>query len=158
MNEINQKKQQNIFMTQIYLITLLFSLIENPLLAKNPIYHFEQVKPEITALAGTLEKQTFPGLPGYESIKNGDHPEKGWYLRLIRPIDVEASKSDTDPNSSTEKNIKIVQLANCYTSPEKKLLREKKNVWVKGYFFHALTGHHHSRVLFWVEKMEERTR
>ena len=40
----------------------------------NPILYYE---PAMVELFGVLEQQTFPGRPGYESLKNGDEIEKG---------------------------------------------------------------------------------
>jgi hypothetical protein len=124
-------------------------MLSSNLFAANPIYHFE---PEKVQLAGVIEQQTFPGRPGYESIQNGDELERGWYLRLLTPIDVEATNNDTDSNSETERNVKILQLT--WTSNNMDSLVRKsvgKRVLFKGHLFHASTGHHHSRVLMWVD-------
>ncbi|MGK5082784.1 DUF4431 domain-containing protein [Bdellovibrionota bacterium FG-1] len=115
-------------------------------------FHYE---PEKVTLTGTIEKQTFPGRPGYESIKNGDEIERGWYLRLADPIDVEETKNDTDPNSSTERNVRILQLT-WESGRVEDLIRPAtgKSVKLFGHLFHALSGHHHARVLFWVDSCE----
>ncbi len=115
-------------------------------------FHYE---PENVTLTGTVEKQTFPGRPGYESIKNGDEVERGWYLRLVDPIDVEETKNDTDPNSSTERNVRILQLTWESGRVEDQIRPASgKRVRIFGHLFHALSGHHHSRVLFWVDSCE----
>ena len=114
------------------------------------IYHFE---PEMVVLEGIIERQTFPGRPGYDSIKNGDEAEQGWYLRMSEPIDVETSNGDTDPHSSTERNVKILQMAIDYgTLPRP--IPVGKEVRVKGTLFHGQTGHHHSRILMEVKHIE----
>ena len=42
--------------------------------ASNQIFFYV---PEPVELNGKLERQTFPGLPNYESILSGDAPERG---------------------------------------------------------------------------------
>jgi hypothetical protein len=74
-------------------------------LAGNPSFHFDPVQEE---LSGTLDVQTFPGLPNYNSIAEGDEAEEGFYLKLDRPIDVIATIKDV--NWETQKNVKVVQL------------------------------------------------
>ncbi len=123
-----------------------------PSQAQSHKFHYE---PEKVQLAGVIERQTFPGRPGYESIKNGDDIERGWYLRLLTPIDVEETKIDADPNSSTERNVKVLQLT--WESNQVEVLVRThvgKKVTLSGHLFHALSGHHHSRVLLWVDSGE----
>lgn len=62
-------------------------------------------------LAGTLDLQTFPGPPNYESIATGDEMERHFYLKLDVPVDVVPGKDDHVDNPELEKNVKIVQLA-----------------------------------------------
>jgi hypothetical protein len=123
----------------------------------NPVLYYE---PTIVELIGSIEQQTFPGPPNYESIVAGDRIEKGWYLKLSSPVDVEKTKND-DPstNSETERNVKIMQLT-WHRSPEFKekiraATKSGKKMCIKGHLFHRLTGHHHSRVLMWVDSLEE---
>lgn len=112
-------------------------------------YHYE---PEKVSLSGTIERQTFPGRPGYQSIPHGDEIEQGWYLRLTKPIDVEETKNDSDPNSSTERDVRILQLTwNSAQVEEMMRTSRGKTVKLSGHLFHALSAHHHTRVLFWVD-------
>jgi len=116
-------------------------------------FHYE---PEKVTLTGTVEKQTFPGRPGYESIKNGDEIERGWYLRLSTPLNIEKSNQDSDPNTETERNVKILQLAWESEAVEKMVVRSiGKTVSLSGHLFHASNGHHHSRVLMWVDASKD---
>ncbi len=115
--------------------------------------HFES---ENIELDGTLERQTFPGKPNYESIKNGDEIERGWYLRLNTPIDVIPAKSSNSQNNlEFEKNVRIMQLV-VMKDNEQEILKNLPNgsrITVRGAPFHRLTGHHHSRVLFEVHEL-----
>lgn len=125
----------------------------------NSIFHYE---PAIVELTGVIEQQTFPGRPGYESIANGDEIEKGWYLRLSKPVDVVETKDDApSAEAETEKNVRIMQLtwsARELDSQIRKVTKEKKKVRLKGHLFHRWSGHHHSRVLMWVDRLEENKR
>lgn len=67
------------------------SLISISSFAQNTTVHYE---PEIVELVGQLDLQTFPGIPNYESIKNGDETERHFYLKLKRPVDVIALPKD----------------------------------------------------------------
>ena len=136
-------------------IHILF-LFSSPVYAGNPIVHYE---PSRVKLSGSLDLQTFPGPPNYESIADGDRMERHFYLKLDQPIDVLESKEDTDQNSENEKNVQIVQLA---INGEDEALWSKfrragkgAHVVITGELFHRLTGHHHSRVLLSVEKLNE---
>ena len=139
----------------LFIILLLVNL---PVSAgTNVVLHYEPAKVE---LSGTIEVQTFPGPPNYESILNGDRVERGWFLRLSVPIDVVISKDDSPADvSETERNVRIMHLAFDFESSglEKSFLAAKKEgvqVRLKGHLFHRWTGHHHSRVLMWVDKLE----
>jgi hypothetical protein len=110
------------------------------------------------ALSGTLELQTFPGPPNYESIRNGDKRERCFYLRLDVPVEVEAKGAHPGVvNVQTERNVSVVQLA-IDAEDDRLWSRFRKagpgqRVKVEGTLFHQFTGHHHSRVLISVSKM-----
>ena len=106
--------------------------------------------PEITAIEGILERQTFPGPPNYESIFKGDTVERGWYLRLNQPIDVASSAFSSKLNDDElEKNVQIMQIVVMTNEQAKQLknIPSGKRLTIRGTLFHQLTGHHHSRVL-----------
>lgn len=115
--------------------------------ASRPTLSYE---PEVVSLIGTIETQTFPGPPNYESIATGDEIERGWYLRLEQPIDVIPRPDSNISNTEPEKNVRIVQIAVGNESIWKEL-RDGRRGQVKGTLFHRLTGHHHARVLIHAE-------
>ena len=122
--------------------------------ASNPIFRYEPKKSEII---GTLDRQTFPGPPNYESIATGDAMERHWYVKLDSPIDVVTSDGDNVVNPETEKNIRIIQLSP--NSDDETILKFKKTkngtrIKLKGRLFHRFTGHHHARMLMDVDTME----
>jgi len=101
--------------------------------------------PAFQELSGKLVKQSFPGLPNYESIKNGDAAETGFYLLLAKPI-----CTTGDPKDGTaypQKNIMSIQLV--LDQKGYSLLRKYlgKSVTIRGTLFAAHTGHHHAKVL-----------
>jgi len=118
--------------------------------------------PAIVELQGTLDLQTFPGPPSYESIQNGDEIERHFYLKPDKPFDVlPDGKNVGIENAEEERNVKIVQLA--FSEEDDGLwnrfrkLGRGGRVTVKGTLFHRFTGHHHSRVLFIAESMHPQT-
>lgn len=109
-------------------------------------------------LSGTLELQTFPGPPNYESIRDGDERERSFYLRLDAPVEVQAKGAHPGiENVQTERNVRVVQLA-IDSEDDRLWSRFRKagpgqRVKVEGTLFHQFTGHHYSRVLISVSKM-----
>ena len=125
-------------------------------LAGNQVVTYEPVKVQ---LSGSIESQTFPGPPNFESINSGDSVERHYYLKLVHPVDVVPLKGGhpTVTNTDPEIEVKIVQLsidanddalwAKC------KKLEKGARVTILGSLFHRWTGHHHSRTLLYVESM-----
>jgi len=105
-------------------------------------------EPEVVELNGTIHRQTFPGRPNYESIKEGDEPETYWILKSKKAICVRADSSD-DGNES-EANVTRIQLV----LDQRQYVIYKsmlgKKVTVKGTLFHSISGHHHTKVLLTV--------
>ena len=114
--------------------------------------HFD---PVIVEMLGTVEAQTFPGPPGYESIEQGDEIEQGWYLRLKEPITVEANKPSTDLGWQTERHVQVLHMAIDWGQIRESKLVIGKIIKVKGKLFNRQNGHHHSRVLIDVSKVSE---
>jgi hypothetical protein len=107
-------------------------------------------EPQVVMLDGIITRQTFPGQPGYESIKDGDEPERYWILHLNHSICVQAD-SMSDWNNETESNVKNLQLVfgeRRYSDFPNML---KKKVRVTGTLYHQQTGHHHTKVLMTVQ-------
>lgn len=128
--------------------TLLFFLFSLTCFAKNPVYRYE---PDKVTLEGTLELQTFPGRPNYESIKGGDEIETQWFMRLGRAIDIETNPLDTTGPWDPEKNVKVVQVI--IDDKDWKKVGKGKRIRATGILTHAITGHHHARVLLDIQKM-----
>lgn len=125
-------------------------------LAANQVFTYG---PTMIELVGTLDLQTFPGPPNYESIKDGDEIERHFYLKLEQPIDTLPTKENSDiENTKKERSVKIIQLS--ISDEDEKLwngfrkLGKGGRVKIQGTLFHRFTGHHHSRVLMIVQSMQ----
>jgi Repeat of Unknown Function (DUF347)/Domain of unknown function (DUF4431) len=139
-----------------YWVRIMFSQTLGTALGDWTIVTYE---PEIVELVGTLELQTFPGPPNYESIQKGDDIERHFYLKLNKPVDVlSKSKNSTMNHSETEKNVKIMQLVidggNSALWNRFRKVGKGGQVKILGTLFHRFTGHHHSRVLINVKEMK----
>ena len=102
-------------------------------------------EPATVILSGKLESRTYPGAPNFESVKNGDEPETGFYLLLENPICMLAG--DEESNEGPIDNVTLIQLVN--DSKDDNQLRSHlgKIVKLKGSLFAAFTGHHHAPLL-----------
>lgn len=135
---------------------LLLVLLSCPSFASNPALTYG---PSTVELTGTLDLQTFPGPPNYESIQDGDEIERHFYLKLEKPINVLPKKENSGiENPEEERNVKVIQLS--ISEEDDKLwdrfrkLGKGGHVKVQGTLFHRFTGHHHSRVLMIVSNMQ----
>lgn len=106
-----------------------------------------------TQLAGTINIETFPGLPNYESIKKGDQPETYWILTTNKPHCGTGEDFINEGQKSTDKNQTRFQLilTEAQYKQWKKLLNKK--VSVEGTMMLAHTGHHHTEMLIEVTKI-----
>jgi hypothetical protein len=120
-------------------------------LAKTVTLHYA---PEKVTLAGKLRLETFPGPPNYESISDGDAIEAGAYLILDQPIQVDLYPGAPINTEICESNVRVLHIASS-KDIDWKMVRQQKHVVICGTLFHALTGHHHSRVLIWAEQIKE---
>jgi hypothetical protein len=138
------------------LLSIIFLTFNLTAKSNNKVYFYQ---PEKVTLSGKLFLKTFPGPPNYESIKKGDRPETGWYLKLDKKIDVLLKKNlPAMGNDEDERNIDHLQLAISYERKEFKGFEKKfpvgSRVKMSGTLFRMITGHHHTRVLLDLEKSE----
>ena len=135
---------------------LLLCLVSSWVSAKDSVLTYG---PSHFELTGSLELQTFPGPPSYESVKDGDEAERGFYLRLDSPVDVVPKGAHSGvENAQTERKVRVMQLAIDEEDDGlwKRLRKigKGRRVKIEGTLFHQCTGQHHSRVLLSVNKME----
>jgi len=102
--------------------------------------------PTVVSLTGTLRSQVFPGPPNFESIKRGDRKETAIILTLV----ARTCTTGNDPQGVDvpETGIGEVQLVVTKSADWKTIRRLMgKRVAVTGTLFHAITGHHRTKVL-----------
>ena len=120
--------------------------------ASEPCLKYE---PEVVELVGTMKRHVFPGPPNFESVIGGDTPENYWVLHLLKPICVVPTESDTHGINEPETGVNQLQLNQIDYKGSKHLLG--KRVKVKGRLLHAITGHHHTKVMLEVISVEPAT-
>lgn len=111
--------------------------------------HCLRYEPIVVTLSGTLVKRTYPGAPNYESIKDGDQPETGYYLKLRSPACVKAKEQDDGVDHENIKEVQLVLDAEQYA-----ILRPQigKPISLAGRIFEGFNGHHNTPVLLIVLK------
>lgn len=99
------------------------------------------------SLQGKLTRQTFVEQPNYESIAKGDAQAAYFFLSPSTPICVRGGENAKV--GQDEFNVKIVQLVFVGEKDMSGSLSPylRKEVHCEGLLFHAISGHHHSRVL-----------
>ncbi len=96
-------------------------------------------------LVGTISRHTYPGLPNYESIEEGDEAETGLYLDLNEPVCTDES---TDGVNEAKSGVKQIQLVVADKAMSERLNSLQGSViTVQGRLFSAITGHHHAPLL-----------
>jgi len=102
-------------------------------------------------LGGILISRMYYGPPGYGEDPENDTKEYTYILQLNQPINVKAMNED-DFNVDVS-NICEVQLV--MTEENINILKEYKYKYIEleGSFFSAFSGHHHTDVLFHVNKI-----
>lgn len=131
------------------ILTYLMVSLSFAALANNSTLYYQ---PKVVKLTGLIRVLTFPGPPNYESIRNGDAIETCGYLILNNPIDVDLFQNFQIGNDELEKNVKFIQLV-IHNDKDWPKIKNGNAVVVSGQLFHALTGHHHARVLLLVENV-----
>lgn len=106
--------------------------------------------PASVALTGTIVRRMEYGPPNYGEDPAHDAREVYWYLQLHDPICVNGKK-DTSEEMEEETNVRKVQIVYPNGYPE-------GDHWINhrasitGILFHAMTGHHHTKVLIEARK------
>lgn len=104
-------------------------------------------------LTGVLERRTYPGPPNYESVRRGDRPEVGYYLRLRRPVCAVAGAPDA-PDQGAVTGVREVQLVAEPAMFAWLRRRVGRVVSARGALFSAHTGHHHAPLLLQVRAID----
>jgi hypothetical protein len=97
-------------------------------------------------IRGTLERETFPEQPNYESIANGDQPAT-YYLLRLPPVCVNEGR--TAAGEDAERGIDRMQLVFLGGENQFRSLRPYLGsaVSCKGELMHQISPHHHTAIL-----------
>jgi len=107
--------------------------------------------PSAVALEGTLIRRAYPGPPNYASVRQGDQPDTALILSIPKPICVAPDSSSDEGDKQLESGVRELQLAIGTDSLRAQLRAvHGPRVRVTGELFHAISGHHRTRVLIWV--------
>ena len=63
-------------------ISLVLLLTADTVFGRTPTERTFEYEPKVVTLSGTLLTRSYPGPPNYESVINGDRPERVWLIRL----------------------------------------------------------------------------
>ena len=119
-----------------------------PAVAARPCLKYD---PDVVALAGKLERHTYPGNPNYESIARGDAAESGLYLHLDRSLCVTGNLGvNGSPYMvySPIAGVRVVQLALDDALARALRGRVGQRVALRGVLFEPGTLHWHARLVF----------
>ncbi|MBS1155879.1 MAG: uncharacterized protein H6R07_1803 [Proteobacteria bacterium] len=107
--------------------------------------------PEKVTLYGKLVRETYPGPPNFESVKDGDEPETGYYVHLGKSICV---RDKNNQELSSYDHVRKVQLI--LSAEQYKQLRPRlgKQVTLGGMLWDGNTGHYHAPVGLKVKKID----
>ena len=107
--------------------------------------HYE---PERVTLTGKLVYRTFYGPPNYGEDPKTDSRETQPVLILDSAVDV---NTGNDPADETERSVGRITLVVQHTVKD----FVGKRMVVEGTLFHAITGHHHTKVLMTVSSIKK---
>jgi len=107
-------------------------------------------EPDTVALTGMLTRKVFPGRPNYESVKDGDEPETGFYLELAVPVCTVASPDSANNNNGALQDVRLVQLVLDAAGYARLRPQLGHQTTLRGTMFAAFTGHHHAPLLLQV--------
>lgn len=117
-----------------------------------PCFRYEPAK---VSVSGTVFERTDWGPPNYGEDPAHDRREPHDYIRLDKPLCVFGVPGDA-PDDITENNVSIVELAR--DSEEWPIPNAVgRHVLLTGGLFHAISGHHHTRVLLMVSRVRAAT-
>lgn len=137
-------------MRKLVLILLLILLSSLQAAAQQRCLSYEPMEVKV---GGTISRIVFPGPPNYLSVKRGDTPETSWVLHLLKPICVEADGGDINVSEKGVTDLQLI-LDQEEFARYRKFVQQKRRVLVNGKLTHAITGHHHTRVLLEVTEIK----
>ena len=99
---------------------------------------------DTVVLSGHLVRRVLPGRPNYESIAHGDEPESYFFLRLDKPVCVDADLRDPDEINAAASNLTSLQLIIEDYKPMRPYLG--KRITLSGKLMGSISPHYHTPV------------
>lgn len=112
------------------------------------------LEPASVTLHGMMVALVLPGAPNYESILDGDDPEKYFFVQLDAPI-CTIGANDGSTNSESLQGVRMVQLFSQdagYFARLRPYLGQ--HVFCTGMLWNTQTGHHHGDIMMTVDRCE----
>jgi hypothetical protein len=141
--------------------TLQYHEVNNVEVDDTPLELPEGSSPLLVTLQGSLQLKLYPGPPNYESIENGDYPERCWMLQMdSKSFDVASHTLVLEPALS------MMDIMSVSNSSEVQLglethMREfckshiNQKVTIQGYLSHAILAHHYAPFLMSVQSIHK---
>jgi len=105
--------------------------------------------PTIVTLSGTITRHLEYGPPNYGEDPAHDAKEVYWYLQLENPICVNGKQQHFGERSEDivgENNVRMIQIVYMEGYPNgDRWINHRASI--TGTLFHAITGHHHTKIL-----------
>jgi Domain of unknown function (DUF4431) len=107
-----------------------------------------RVDVDTVSLSGTIEVDTFPGRPNYESIADGDEAEAYFFLVLPAPFCVRPDSTAPDRQPIDGGN--VVQLFLDQRGFDRLRPSLTRHIALRGLLWEGFSGHHHTPYLLTV--------
>lgn len=113
----------------------------------------EVLEGQLVRLRGKVWREMFPGPPNYESIDNGDQAQPYWILNTESPIEILGkSLEDEKPYSAgSSARFQLMLDPSFYSNRAHTVFSD---AWVEGTVMIGHTGHHKTKALINVQKLE----
>lgn len=123
-------------------------------LPNNVFADWLEYEPKIVVLYGLIEKDRAYGPPNFGETPEQDKKIEYYLIHLDSPVKIKGNSGNDDLNTATYKRIDRIQLLHFGTAIKLKTFLNKR-VKIEGSLFQAMTGHHFTKVLCTIKKMQE---
>lgn len=127
--------------------------INDKISTQNQEIKWLEYEPTVVTLKGRLILASDYGAPNFGENPKEDKKEEYYLLELDTPINVKGDPK-SDYNLDSFMNISKIQIAPVHIDFNDLNIKINKNVIISGRLFQAMTGHHHTKVLIDVNKID----
>jgi len=123
-------------------------IIQLPMTAEKEILEGQLVR-----LRGMVWREMFPGPPNYESIDDGDQAQPYWILNTNRKIEIfgKSMENGKPYSAGSSSRFQLMLEPSFYSNREYTVFSD---VWVEGTVMIGHAGHHKTKALIDVQKLE----